>query len=1095
MTCVSRTLFFFCQKQFPDNPVQSQHISTPDSFRDHTHPLQKNRNLLRNQVQDMLRFPTFSFFDRTVIKEGPSSVRAPPPAPSSGDSGEDLAHLGLPPGAVASAAAASAGPRGQVPSALLKALVRTGISGPGGVPGKLTASTGGRGVLIFGDSKGWLHAVDRAWSTSSWQGYDKAVTWAVQVRGSGILLTVGDEEGLGDTAVVKLWNMDKADKLSGVPPLLRVIRLMNGKYGGVPVSAVTVAVDLSQMAVGFTNGAVVLVRGDLARDRYSKQKILIEPTAPPDMTPEESSKDHSVTGLHYRTTGSGSSASGPGGNVGAEVASPVSGKSVVYLYVVTGKRVMLADTTTTKSDSVNALVAASSLGNEARFGPSVVNDDGALVLSQPDGLYFYDPSGRGVAYGYENSKLRLEWFHGYLVLVSADRSGSAARASVALYDLGNKFAAYSGAFPAPIKHILPAWGSLFVVAGSGEDVLYQLEEKDTTTKLDLLFKRAMYRVALNMANSHGYERSVVTEIYRKYGDHLYGKGDYDGAMAQYLRTIGGLEPSYVIRKYLDAQRIHSLTSYLQSLHEQGLGNADHTTLLLNCYTKLKDTANLDEFLGGAATAASQAGSGSSFDVETAIRVCRQAGYSARALYLAAVHGEHEAYLDILMEDTHDRDGAAAYIASLDYDDAAAALRRHGKALMTAAPGATTAVLVALCTQWVPGPAPPMPLLPSGGGGGSGLNVGRTGGAVSGSVGPESLLGVFVDHPRELMIFLEAVTGRKGAATPSKEVMNTLFELYLRPDDGLDGDDENGVSAESRSQSRRAKAMALLRTPGIDYDAGHVLMLAKLHNVTPIVLYLYDALRLYGEIVQHYMDSGDASSVVAACKKYGPADPSLWERALAFFVNAVPEEGSPEAPVLISGLSHVLAAIDEGSLLPPLRVVQVLASNPNITLGTVKEYLRRRLAADQASLEAHSAAVAAATEETARMRTEMAELTGTAKVFQRNACSSCRLQLELPAVHYFCNHSFHQRCLNDGDDQCPLCGPEHRRIGEMKRATEAAGSAAGPGLRAAMDNSKDGFSVASEVFGQGMFNRAGAAIVMGAPAPNSGTGERNALFKQ
>jgi hypothetical protein len=29
---------------------------------------------------------------------------------------------------------------------------------------------------------------------------------------------------------------------------------------------------------------------------------------------------------------------------------------------------------------------------------------------------------------------------------------------------------------------------------------------------------------------------------------LFSKGDYDGAMEQYIRTIGQLEPSYVIRK-------------------------------------------------------------------------------------------------------------------------------------------------------------------------------------------------------------------------------------------------------------------------------------------------------------------------------------------------------------------------------------------------------------------------------------------------------------------------------------------------------------------------------------------------------------------
>lgn len=62
------------------------------------------------------------------------------------------------------------------------------------------------------------------------------------------------------------------------------------------------------------------------------------------------------------------------------------------------------------------------------------------------------------------------------------------------------------------------------------------------------------------------EPSAVAEIQRRYGDHLYAKHDYDAAMGQYVATIGYLEPSYVIRKFLDAQRIHNLTSYLEQLH-------------------------------------------------------------------------------------------------------------------------------------------------------------------------------------------------------------------------------------------------------------------------------------------------------------------------------------------------------------------------------------------------------------------------------------------------------------------------------------------------------------------------------------------------
>ena len=49
-------------------------------------------------------------------------------------------------------------------------------------------------------------------------------------------------------------------------------------------------------------------------------------------------------------------------------------------------------------------------------------------------------------------------------------------------------------------------------------------------------------------------------------------------------------------QFLDAQRIHNLVNYLQELHSHNLANTEHTTLLLNCYTKLKDVARLDQFI-------------------------------------------------------------------------------------------------------------------------------------------------------------------------------------------------------------------------------------------------------------------------------------------------------------------------------------------------------------------------------------------------------------------------------------------------------------------------------------------------------------------
>ena len=49
-------------------------------------------------------------------------------------------------------------------------------------------------------------------------------------------------------------------------------------------------------------------------------------------------------------------------------------------------------------------------------------------------------------------------------------------------------------------------------------------------------------------------------------------------------------------QFLETQRIHNLTKYLQALHKAQRATEEHTTLLLNCYTKLKDVSKLDEFI-------------------------------------------------------------------------------------------------------------------------------------------------------------------------------------------------------------------------------------------------------------------------------------------------------------------------------------------------------------------------------------------------------------------------------------------------------------------------------------------------------------------
>ena len=58
-----------------------------------------------------------------------------------------------------------------------------------------------------------------------------------------------------------------------------------------------------------------------------------------------------------------------------------------------------------------------------------------------------------------------------------------------------------------------------------------------------------------------------------------------------------------------------------------------------------------------------------FEVETAIKACRQAGYYEHALYLAKRHNEHDWYLKILLEDVKGFNDGLEYISTLDFFEA------------------------------------------------------------------------------------------------------------------------------------------------------------------------------------------------------------------------------------------------------------------------------------------------------------------------------------------------------------------------------------------------------------------------------------------
>lgn len=117
-----------------------------------------------------------------------------------------------------------------------------------------------------------------------------------------------------------------------------------------------------------------------------------------------------------------------------------------------------------------------------------------------------------------------------------------------------------------------------------------------------------------------------------------------------------------------------MIEYLEELHDHHKATSDHTTLLLNCYAKLKDVDKLEEFIKSPGDL--------KFDLDTAISMCRQGGYFDQAAFLARKHGEHELVVDILIEDSRRHAEALAYIWRLEPEEVGVQLRRTHSRLLT-----------------------------------------------------------------------------------------------------------------------------------------------------------------------------------------------------------------------------------------------------------------------------------------------------------------------------------------------------------------------------------------------------------------------------
>lgn len=757
------------------------------------------------------------------------------------------------------------------------------------------------------------------------------------------------------------------------------------------------------MAIGFERGNVSIYKGDVARDKTKTVKNLILGTA-------------SIRGISFK-------------QIGKVTQIFVCSDSGVFLYTIQGRDKEFKSTLDTTSGSMLTTCCWLQTGH----------NEGYFMVGRDDAIYCYTADGRAPCYAFDGRKVLIRWFRSHLLMVTAPLRENPLNPkpyTLTVIDVVNRFIVFTTQIEA-VCSVFVEFGTCYVL--TRDNLMFHLDEKDLHSKLSSLYKKNMYDTAVKIARNNQYDAEGLSGIFKQYGDHLYSKGNFSGAVEQYIKTIGFLEPSYVIRRFLDSRHTQYLTDYLQSVHKEGKASTDHTTLLLNCFTRLDRIAELKTFLENYKQ--------NNFDIDVAIRVCRKSCID-EALELAKFNGKHEHAVGILIEDLKLYSDAVEYISKLSYDDAEKNLMKYGNTLMEHSPERVVELLKKLCTDYIvkkcDEPERENDI-------DSDIFAYRNGGFERERATPEDFIHLFSDS-KQIIEYIEYLI--VNLPTCSKVLYNSLIEHYLT----LWKIADDKVKHEQR-------LVDLIKNYSQFYDDNHVLVLCKTYEFWLGAMLIYEEKKLFNLIVRHYLATKDYTSLYVLCKRLGSMDPTIWLHTLNGLKN--------NTQVPPSFLQEILQVIAMEKLQSPLQVLGALAAIENgPNLSSVRHYFMQIfqkegdiMTQDEAAAEKHRL-------ETEALKKNIHALNNEPVEFRGSLCDACHHPLNLPALFFLCKHSFHQECIrsySETEKDCMVCRKKNTNLQDMMHKQNESRNKNNV-FNEQLAASHEPFSVVADYYGRGLFNK-------------------------
>ncbi|KAG5453798.1 Vacuolar protein sorting-associated protein 11, partial [Clonorchis sinensis] len=666
-----------------------------------------------------------------------------------------------------------------------------------------SCTTSGRGFLWIGDDTGSVYRLDRSQQMTSFKAHAQSVRLMHQSKQHDLLITVGLDD-LGEERL-KVWNTAKWLN-KPTPYCCRTTTTEPPGQSPSHVSCLFVDEQVQFILLGHVRGQLQLFKGDISRERQCKRYLLHTFNTPVTglglqlVGPKQPLAKHSVV-ADSRTSRT------------PELQSPVvfaTTEQYVMSFVLGRRDEVLSKTVL---DRFGASFDCSSI-------VSLTPDDLQFAVASRDAVYFYQSDGRGPCLATDGNKLALSVFKQYLVLVkgppglylshtgllsTADNLPLESSVTLTIHDQQNKFIAGEFSIQGVLSMFIE-WDGIYLLClernaeGALRHTLIGLTEKSTHAKLEMLFSKKNFQMAIDIAKSQHFEQEELARIFGSYADHLYKQKDYDGAIKEYVKTIGILEASFVIQRFLEGGHVTQLACYLEALNAANLASSDHLILLLNCYARLQDKTRINDFL--------QKPINPQMNVPAALHVLRQANFPDAALRLAQLSGRFADRIGILIEDMDNCGAALEDIAQFPFDEALRAICNYGHILMDRLPTETLQLLDKLCSQ------------PDA----SRINV-------------HHFLKVFINNRLGLMQFLERYITTSGTTVKVGGVVDALLELLLYEINRLR--ETQAGSKDSAHERLSQLALRLLRDDKLPYDEKKALLLCHRRAFFDGCIYLWE----------------------------------------------------------------------------------------------------------------------------------------------------------------------------------------------------------------------------------------------------------------